>query len=62
MEVGGQLQALAVIPLDKNLGAHCIGDCMGPTADLDVLEKKKSLSSVCKGKGKGIPLQAWTGP
>jgi hypothetical protein len=38
MEVNGQFQYPAVLPLGKNPGTHCIGGWVGPKSGLDVSE------------------------
>jgi hypothetical protein len=39
MEVGGQIHAPSALLTGNIPGAHNIGGCMGPRADLDDLEK-----------------------
>ena len=41
MGVGGQLHASAALPPGKRHGTHCMGGCVGPSADLDGCEKSR---------------------
>jgi hypothetical protein len=44
MEVSGQLEALAALPLEKREHAtHWIEGRMSPRADLDLVEKRKTF-------------------
>jgi hypothetical protein len=47
MDVSGQFHALATLPPRKELaGTHSTGGCMGPTASVAPVEKRKISASV----------------
>jgi hypothetical protein len=56
MEVSCKLHVPAVLPLEKNHGSHCVGDCAGRGANLAV-SKKRIISCACRVSNPGPSRQ-----